>query len=100
MLAGSNYETHFASEILIPKKMIFDQLDRFFEDVGEVLETLSLDNSLSPDLEKRFYETRAIVSSAAALILYGTSAAVVHPHTNSIVMGFEGYKVELGQLSP
>ena len=31
------------------------ELDRFFEDVGEVLETLSLDNSLSPDLEKRFY---------------------------------------------
>ena len=25
VLAGSNYETHFASEILIPKKMIFDQ---------------------------------------------------------------------------
>lgn len=37
------------------------ELDRFFEDVGEVLESLSLDNSLSPDLEKRFYETRAIV---------------------------------------
>ena len=25
VLAGSNYETHFASEILIPKKMIVDQ---------------------------------------------------------------------------
>ena len=35
------------------------ELDRFFEDVGEVLESLSLDNSLNPGLEKRFYETRA-----------------------------------------